>query len=75
MSMTCLARRPCGVLVSMWVLCAAPAGPAGPASAQPQARATTIVTATVIVVAQRRARLASGLGVGPRNVQHNLELQ
>ena len=75
MSMICLARRPCGVLVSMWMLCAAPAGPAGPASAQPQARATTIVTATVIVVAQRRARLASGLGVGPRNVQHNLELQ
>ena len=26
MSMICLARRPCGVLVSMWMLCAAPAG-------------------------------------------------
>src|ERR1700716_1055577 len=75
MSMICLARRPCGVLVSMWMLCAAPAGPAGPASAHPQARATTTVTTTDIEVAQRRALLASGLGVGPRNVQYNLELQ
>ena len=75
MSMICLARRPCGVLVSMWMLCAAPAGPAGPASAHPQARAATSVTATDIEVARRRALLASGLRVGPRNVQHNLELQ
>src|ERR1700754_1481207 len=57
------------------MLCAAPAGPAGPASAHPQARAMTIVTATDAVVVQRRALLASGLGVGPRNVQHNLELE
>src|SRR5215218_7321435 len=57
------------------MLCAAPAGPAGPASAHPQARAATSVATTAIEVAQRRALLASGLGVSPRNVQHNLELQ
>src|SRR6478672_12046455 len=58
----------------MWMLCAAPAGAVGPASAQPQARAATVATASVSL-AQRRARPASRLGVGPRNVQHNLELQ
>src|SRR6185312_4975857 len=57
------------------MFCAAPAGPVGPVSAQPQARATTRVTATVIEVSRRRALPASGVGVGPRNVQHNLELE
>src|SRR6476661_6271301 len=58
------------------MLCAAPAGPAGPASAQPQARAMSSVVATdTVVVAQRRALLASGVGVGPRNVQYDLELE
>src|SRR5215212_9165630 len=57
------------------MLCAAPAGPAGPASAHPQARAATSVATTAIEVAQRPALLASRLGVSPRNVQHNLELQ
>ena len=33
------------------------------------------MTATVIEVTQRRALLASGVGVCPRNVQHNLELE
>ena len=45
MSMVCLARSPCGVLVSMWTPYAASAAGAGPVLAQPQARATTSATA------------------------------
>ena len=41
----------------------------------PASQGGTSVTTTDIEVAQRRALLASGLRVGPRNVQHNLELQ
>jgi hypothetical protein len=33
------------------------------------------VTTTEIEVTQRRALLAAGVGVGPRNVQYNLELE
>src|SRR3954451_17112001 len=74
MSMVCLARSPWGVLISMGTPYAASAG-AGPVCAHPQARATTRRTASVSVVAPRRARPALRVGVGPRNVQHNLELQ
>src|SRR5215213_3722295 len=74
MSMVCLARIPWGVLVSIWRPYAASAG-AGPVWAQPQARAVTSATAIFSVVARRRARLALRLSAGPRNVQHNLELE
>ena len=74
MSMVCLARSPWGVLVPMWTPYAASAG-AGPVFAQPLARATTIVTATVSPAAPCRARPALRLRAGPSNVQHNLELQ
>src|SRR3954453_4045620 len=72
MSMVCLARSPWGVLVSMCKPYAASAG-AGMVSVHPQARALTSTTANV--VAQYRARLALRRGAGPRNVQHNLELE
>ena len=45
--------------------CAASAGAAGPASAQPQARATTSATAAVSPVARSRAWPALRLGAGP----------
>src|SRR5712675_2427556 len=73
MSMVCLARSPCGVLVSMRTPYAASAAGAGPVLVHPQAMATT--SATVSPAALCRRRPALRLGAGPRNVQHNLELQ
>src|SRR6478672_4836776 len=75
MSIVCLARSPCGVLVSMWTPYAASATGAGPALAHPQARATTSATAIVKSAALRRAWPALRVGASPRNVQHNLELE
>src|ERR1700752_3000513 len=52
---------------------AASATGVGPGFAHPQARATT--SATVSPAATYRALPALRRGAGPRNVQHNLELQ
>ena|SRR6478735_12818319 len=74
MSMVCLARRPCGVLIWMGTPYAASVG-AGRDVAHPQARAATRANATVSAVARRRAPAASRRSVGPRNVKYNFELQ
>src|SRR5664279_4518396 len=74
MSMTCLARTPCGVLVSIRTPAPALAGGAG-AGAQLLARAATVAIAVGSANALRRTRRALRLRAGPRNVQHNLELE
>src|SRR5690349_13572728 len=69
MSSSCLARGPCGVLVSMCIPYAASAT-GGPVWAHPEARTAAVVA--------RAARTSTGRDVllaCPRNVQHNLELQ
>ena len=72
--MVCLARSPWGVLIWIGTPYAASEG-AGRVVAHPQAMAATVTSATVLVIARRRARPASRLGVGPCNVKNNLELE
>src|SRR5690349_7636862 len=70
MSMVCLARRPCGVLISIgtpYVVSATGAGVA--VVVQPLTRPMTSAAATDTVAAVRALRL------GARNVQDNLELE
>ena len=72
MSMTCLARTPCGVFVSIRTPGLA-AGAFG--AAQPVASPATTVIAVASAAARRSGRRALSRGVGPCNVQHDLELE
>ena len=72
MSMTCLARTPCGVFVSIRTPGLA-AGAFG--DAQPVANTETTEIVETSATARRCGRRALPLGVGPCNVQHDLELE
>src|SRR4051794_27741175 len=49
--------------------------PAAPVFAQPQASVATSVAAIASRAARYRTRVALGVGAGPGNVQHDLELE
>ena len=72
MSMTCLARTPCGVFVSILTSGLA-AGALG--DAQPVIRPAAVVSVVANTTARRKGWRALALCVGPGNVQHNLELE
>lgn len=72
MSMTCCARTPCGVFVSIRTPGLA-AGAVG--DVHPVATAAIVAIAVVAATARRTGRDALTLCVGPGNVQHNLELE
>lgn len=71
MSRVCLARRPCGVLISIGVPYAASTG--GASTFEQPASATTTETATVSASARRALRLP--LVSGTCNVEDDLELE
>ena len=76
MSMVCWARRPCGVLVSIW----SPASAAFAGGVGGGRAAATSAATSAAVARQRRGAVphrapALLACAGPGNVQHNLELQ
>ena len=70
--MTCLARTPCGVFVSIRTPGLA-AGALGEVQPVDSPATTAIVVASA--AARRCGRRALSRGIGPCNVQHNLELE
>ena len=74
MSTVCLARKPGGVFMLIFTPVAAATDDADGVE-QLQTRALATATAASDAAPRRRARPALRLRAGPRNVQHNLELQ
>ena len=70
--MTCLARTPCGVFVSIRTPGLA-AGALG--EVQPVASPAATAIAVASAAARQCGRRALSRGIGPCNVQHNLELE